>query len=68
MTQDFVQVKGDIPRNLKRVAFALFALHDDKFNRWLQRALEEFVQENADLAEHLRTMADFEKDDVEACS
>jgi hypothetical protein len=61
MTQDFVQVRGEVPRDLKRVAFALLALRDDKFTHWLQWALEEFVSENAELAEHLRIMADLEK-------
>ena len=40
----FVQVKAAIPRDLKRRAFAALALREEKFNRWLQRELEEFLQ------------------------
>ena len=41
---DVAQVKAAIPRDLKRRAFAAFALREDKFNRWLQRELEQFLQ------------------------
>ena len=42
---DVAQVKAAIPRDLKRRAFAALALREEKFNRWLQRELEEFLQE-----------------------
>jgi hypothetical protein len=61
MTKDVVQVRAEIPRDLKRKAFATFALTDEKFNRWLQRALEEFVQHNAALGEYLRGVPDLDE-------
>jgi hypothetical protein len=54
MARNLVQVRADIPGDLKRQAFSKFALQDEKFNRWLKRALEEFVQEDAALADYLR--------------
>ena len=42
---EVAQVKAAIPRDLKRRAFAALALREEKFNRWLQRELEEFLQE-----------------------
>ena len=43
--QDLVQVKATIPRPLKRRAFAVFALHEEKFNRWLQTQMETWLQQ-----------------------
>jgi hypothetical protein len=45
------QVKAAIPRELKRRAFAALALREEKFNRWLQKELEAFLQE---IDEHAR--------------
>jgi hypothetical protein len=44
--EDIAQVKAAIPRDLKRRAFSALALREEKFNRWLQRQLEVFLQEN----------------------
>jgi hypothetical protein len=41
---ELAQVKAKIPKDLKRNAFATFALQDEKFNRWLERELRAFVQ------------------------
>jgi hypothetical protein len=43
---ELAQVKATIPKDLKRKAFATFALHDEKFNRWLERELRAFIQES----------------------
>lgn len=40
-----VQVKATIPRDLKRRAFAVLALREEKFNGWLRRELETLLQE-----------------------
>ena len=39
------QVKAAIPRDLKRRAFAAFAMREEKFNRWLRTQLEGWLQE-----------------------
>ena len=39
--EDSAQVKAAIPRELKRRAFAAFALREEKFNRWLRTQLEQ---------------------------
>jgi hypothetical protein len=39
------QVKATIPRDLKRRAFAVLALREEKFNGWLRRELEALLQE-----------------------
>jgi hypothetical protein len=41
---ELAQVKATIPKDLKRKAFATFALHDEKFNRWLERELRAFIR------------------------
>jgi hypothetical protein len=41
---ELAQVKAAIPKDLKRKAFATFALQDEKFNHWLERELRAFVQ------------------------
>jgi hypothetical protein len=64
MTDDLVQVRADIPDHLKRRAFATFALRGEKFSRWLVDALEEFVHENAALADFLRGVKDEDDTDV----
>jgi hypothetical protein len=43
---DVVQVKASVPRDLKCRAFAALALRDEKFNRWLERQLEELLKED----------------------
>lgn len=43
-------VKGYIPRNLRRTAFAQFALRDLTFSGWLREHLERWVQDNAEVA------------------
>ena len=42
---ELVQVKAEIPRELKRQVFALFALRDQRFNRWLQTQMETWLQQ-----------------------
>jgi len=42
---EFVQVKAEIPRTLKRRAFAAFALREERFNRWLRTQLEKWLEE-----------------------
>ena len=42
---EVAQIKAVIPRELKRRTFAVLALRDDKFNRWLRRQLEAWLQE-----------------------
>lgn len=37
---ELVQVKAEIPRDLKRRAFAELALREEKFNRWLRTQME----------------------------
>ena len=43
---EVVQVKASVPRDLKRRAFAALALKDEKFNRWLERTLEQLLRKN----------------------
>ena len=43
--EEFVQVKADVPRDLKRRAFAALALREEKFNRWLRTQMETLLQE-----------------------
>jgi hypothetical protein len=56
--EECVQVKADVPRDLKRRAFAALALREEKFNRWLRIQMEEWLQEvegregPADITEH----------------
>jgi hypothetical protein len=45
MPPENVQVKAKISRDLKRLAFAAFALREEKFNRWLRVQLVPFVKE-----------------------
>jgi hypothetical protein len=42
---EVAQIKAVIPRELKCRTFAALALRDDKFNRWLCRQLEAWLQE-----------------------
>jgi hypothetical protein len=42
---EVVQIKAEIPRDLKRRAFAAFALRDEKFTRWLRLQLEAWLRE-----------------------
>jgi len=46
--EEFVQVKADVPRELKRRVFAAFALREEKFNRWLRMQMEIWLQEVED--------------------
>jgi len=43
--EELVQVNAKIPRKLKQRAFAVLALHDERFNRWLKMQLEHLVGE-----------------------
>jgi hypothetical protein len=60
MVERLVQVKANIPRELKRRAFAAFALREEKFNRWLQRELEALVDASPELTEPQRGVIDLE--------
>jgi hypothetical protein len=51
---ELAQVKATIPKELKRKAFATFALKDEKFNRWLERELRAYVQESGALEPYAR--------------
>jgi hypothetical protein len=51
---ELAQVKATIPKELKRKAFATFALKDEKFNRWLERELQAYVQESGALERYAR--------------
>jgi hypothetical protein len=42
--EGFVQIKADVPRDLKRRAFAALALREERFNHWLKRQLEELLR------------------------
>ena len=42
--EGLVQVKANIPRDLKRRTFAEFALREEKFNRWLRAQMEAWLQ------------------------
>jgi hypothetical protein len=39
------QLKGEVPRDLKRRVFAALALREIKFNQWLQTQLKAWLQE-----------------------
>ena len=43
--QDVVQVKAEIPRDLKRRAFSALALRERKFAHWLRDSLQHWVEE-----------------------
>ena len=43
--QPTAQLKGEVPRDLKRRVFAELALREIKFNRWLRTQLEAWLQE-----------------------
>jgi hypothetical protein len=47
-----VQVKAIIPRDLKRRAFAVLALREEKFNGWLRRELEALLHEAETFERH----------------
>jgi hypothetical protein len=64
VTEEMAQVRAEIPRALKRKAFAVFALRDIYFNRWLQHQLEAFVQESSELAAQRRDPAHLDEDVV----
>jgi hypothetical protein len=64
MAEEFAQVRAEIPRDLKKRAFAIFALRDVRFNRWLQRELEAFVQESSELAAQRRDPKELDDDVV----
>jgi len=42
---EIVAIKGYVKRELRRQAFAQFALHDLTFSAWLQGQLERWVRE-----------------------
>ena len=42
---EVVQIKAEIPRDLKRRAFAALALRDEKFTQWLRLQLEAWLRE-----------------------
>ena len=44
--KDTVPVKADIPATLKRRVFSELALRDEKFNRWLIRQMELWLEAN----------------------
>jgi hypothetical protein len=41
----YVQIRADIPVELKRRTFAVLALRGLPFNRWLQERMEEWLDE-----------------------
>jgi hypothetical protein len=43
--QGLVQVKAEIPRDLKRRAFAVLAWREERFNHWLCGQLERWLKE-----------------------
>jgi hypothetical protein len=43
--EGFVQVKADVPRDLKRRTFAAFALREEKFARWLRAQMVAYIDE-----------------------
>ena len=43
--QDLSQVHAFIPRQLKRRAFAEFAMQERSFSHWLREVLEQWVEE-----------------------
>jgi len=43
--EGFVQVKADVPRDLKRRAFAALALREQRFNWWLRTQMEEWLRQ-----------------------
>jgi hypothetical protein len=42
---EIVGVKGYVPKDMRRQAFAQFALHDLTFSAWLQEQLAKWLQE-----------------------
>jgi hypothetical protein len=51
---ELAQVKAAIPKDLKREAFATFALQEEKFSHWLERVLRAYVQECGALQRYQR--------------
>jgi hypothetical protein len=51
---EVTQVKASIPKDLKRQAFAIFALQDEKFQQWLEQRLRAFVEESDALEQYHR--------------
>jgi len=49
-TEEMSQVRAEVPSRLKRQAFAIMALRDLRFNKWLTEELETFVRESRELA------------------
>jgi hypothetical protein len=45
--EGFVQVKAEIPRELKRQAFVALAAREQKFSHWLRTQLESWLQQVA---------------------
>jgi hypothetical protein len=57
-TEQLVQVKAAVPRELKRKAFAALALREEKFNRWLERELAALIHASPELAGPQRGVTD----------
>lgn len=45
MNTSVAQVRADLPRDLKRKAFAAFALRDIRFSTWLRTQIETWLEE-----------------------
>ena len=43
--EELAQIRADVPRDLKRRAFAALALREVKFNRWLRIQMETWLQQ-----------------------
>jgi hypothetical protein len=48
MQDHLVQLKASVPRLLKRQAFAVLALREERFNRWLQTQLETLLHDESE--------------------
>jgi hypothetical protein len=56
------QLKGEVPRDLKRRVFAELALREIKFNQWLRTQLETWLQ-NVEEESHAQPLATSEARD-----
>jgi len=44
--EELVQVKAEVPRALKRHAFAVLALREERFSHWLRKQMEILLQQD----------------------
>jgi len=55
--ETLVQVSAVVPRELKRQAFAVLAMRDQRFNHWLRSQMEHLLEETKGADENVAIVA-----------